>query len=414
MRLTLPTLPTWIVAIVVIVVLQTVSATLSRLVPVISPAFMAEFGWRESFIGYLAAASVIGSLFMLTAGIGLIYRMGGVRAFQVALLVGAAGLALFTVPSLTVAVAAAVLVGLSNGTANPAGSEVLQRFTPQAHRNFVFSVKQAGVPLGGVIAGLAIPFLVETAGWRAALIVSGAALMATVALTWRLRARIDPPHDPSVPLRLISFRWTDLVLPLRALSRAPGLWRVSWVGCLLAFPQAVWVTFAATYLVVAQGLSLSLAGLVFATMQATSVAGRVVMGWIADHVVSSTTTLALASVASALATIAFGFVTPEWPVWALLLLAAVGGIAVSGWNGVQIAEVARRAPPGFVGETAAGAVILVYVSNMGGPISFAAFVALTGRFDYAFMISGALTLICLPLLWRIDRGAQAPEPPPSS
>ena len=204
------------------------------------------------------------------------------------------------------------------------------------------------------------------------------------------------------------------MLPLRALSRAPGLWRVSWVGCLLAFPQAVWVTFAATYLVVAQGLSLSLAGLVFATMQATSVAGRVVMGWIADHVVSSTTTLALASVASALATIAFGFVTPEWPVWALLLLAAVGGIAVSGWNGVQIAEVARRAPPGFVGETAAGAVILVYVSNMGGPISFAAFVALTGRFDYAFMISGALTLICLPLLWRIDRGAQAPEPPPSS
>ena len=133
--------------------------------------------------------------------------------------------------------------------------------------------------------------------------------------------------------------------------------------------------------------------------------GRVLMGWIADHVVSSTTTLALASVASALSTVAFGLVTPDWPLWALMLLAAVGGIAVSGWNGVQIAEVARRSPPGLVGETAAGSVILVYASNMGGPVGFAAFVALTGRFDLAFMISGALTLLCLPLLWGIDREA---------
>ena len=53
------------------------------------------------------------------------------------------------------ALLASVLIGLSNGTANPAGSEVLQRFTPPAHRNFVFSIKQAGVPLGGVIAASA-------------------------------------------------------------------------------------------------------------------------------------------------------------------------------------------------------------------------------------------------------------------
>jgi MFS family permease len=194
-------------------------------------------------------------------------------------------------------------------------------------------------------------------------------------------------------------------VPLRSLSRAPGLWRVSWVGGLLAFPQAVWVTFAATYLVVTLGLSLSVAGLVYAVMQLTSVVGRVVMGWFADHVASSTTTLALASVASALSTIAFGFVSPAWPLWALMLLAAVAGISVSGWNGVQIAEVARRSPPGLVGETAAGSVILVYASNMMGPVTFAAFVALTNRFDYAFMVSGALSLLCLPLLHNIDREA---------
>ena len=210
------------------------------------------------------------------------------------------------------------------------------------------------------------------------------------AIRWRRRA-------------CVSFRWTDIVVPLRSLSRGPGLWRISWVGCLLAIPQACWVTFVATFCVVALGHSLAVAGLVFATMQATSVMGRVLMGWIADHVVSTTATLAIASIASALSTIALALAAPDWPVWALVLVAAVGGISVSGWNGIQIAEVARRSPPGLIGETAAGSVILVYASNMLGPVAFAGFVALTGRFDYAFVLSGAFSLICLPLLYGIDR-----------
>ena len=75
--------PTWIIAIGVIVVLQTVSATLGRLVPVAAPAFTAEFGWDKSWVGYLSAASIVGALFVLTAGIGLMHRLGGVRALQI-------------------------------------------------------------------------------------------------------------------------------------------------------------------------------------------------------------------------------------------------------------------------------------------------------------------------------------------
>ena len=36
---------------------------------------------------------------------------------------------------------------------SPAGSEILQRFSPPPIRNLVFSIKQTGVPLGGVLAG---------------------------------------------------------------------------------------------------------------------------------------------------------------------------------------------------------------------------------------------------------------------
>ena len=72
--------PTWIVVTAIVLVLQTVSATLGRIVPVAGPAITKEFGWDQSWVGYLTAASVVGALFVLTSGIGLLHRLGGVRA----------------------------------------------------------------------------------------------------------------------------------------------------------------------------------------------------------------------------------------------------------------------------------------------------------------------------------------------
>src|SRR4029079_17926613 len=142
-----------------------------RCVPTAAPEFMQEFGWDGAWVGYLSAANVIGALFILTAGIGTIKRLGGVLALQLGLVIGALALLLYFVPVLAVALLASAIVGLNNGAANPAGSEVLQRFTPPAHRNFVFSIKQAGVPLGGVVAGLTIPPLVNSLGWRVGVVV---------------------------------------------------------------------------------------------------------------------------------------------------------------------------------------------------------------------------------------------------
>ena len=105
-------LPAWFVVIGVILVLQTVSATLGRLVPVAGPAFTAEFGWNESWVGYLTAANIVGALFALTAGIGVMRRMGGVRALQWSLLIGAAALLLYLIPSIALALFASACVGL--------------------------------------------------------------------------------------------------------------------------------------------------------------------------------------------------------------------------------------------------------------------------------------------------------------
>src|SRR5260221_7984860 len=202
---------------------------------------------------------------------------------------------------------------------------------------------------------------------------------------------------------------TAFLVPMHPWSGGDSLCGTSWFGGLLSFPKAGGIAFMVTYLVVGLGQSLNSAGLVFAVMQTSRMFGRVVLGWIADRVTTGAVTLMIASIGSAVSTILLGLSTPAWPLWAFLLLSAFAGIAVSGWNGVQIAEVARRSVPELIAESAAGAVILIFLSNMLTPVAFAVFIAITNRYDVAFMISGAFSLICVPLLYGIDRVTPKPQ-----
>ena len=93
-----------------------------------------------------------------------------------------------------------------------------------------------------------------------------------------------------------------------------------------------------------------------------------------------------------------------WPSWLLYALAAVAGVTVSSWNGVQIAEIARRSPSGLIREAASGATIVVFLGYVVGPSSFALLVAATGRFDLGFLVCAAAGLAGF-LLLATKRGA---------
>src|SRR3546814_1857087 len=60
--------PTWLMPVAAIFTLQTTSAFLNRLIPIISPAMSDEFGWSGSSIAYLTANNSLGGLAILVAG----------------------------------------------------------------------------------------------------------------------------------------------------------------------------------------------------------------------------------------------------------------------------------------------------------------------------------------------------------
>ncbi|GAA4330463.1 MFS transporter [Pigmentiphaga soli] len=401
--------PAWLIPIAAIFTLQTIAAFLNRLIPIIGPAVASEFGWSGSSIGYLTATNSMGGLAILVAGSAVLRRVGGMRTLQITLFLGAACMMLFLAPNVSIALMACFVMGLSNGAANPAGSEVLQRFSPPEKRNLMFSIKQAGVPLGGVIAGLLVPVLIASSGWRVALLACALLVMLPTVLTWRLSAGLDevsPGQRRAFPLSMLqSLR--VLTVPLTSLRQNRDLLKMSIVGSLFAIPQSCWFTFTVVYLIDGLEFSLGLAGAVFAVMQAGGVIGRVALGWLSDYLRSPTAALSIAAVLSAVTTVLFGFTTHQWPLWAVICLAFVAGCSAASWNGVQIAEVARRSPPGLISETAAGSSVLINLINMLAPAVFAAFVAVSSRYDYAFALTGACSLLVLVFLPRERRGRRA-------
>src|SRR5690349_1981571 len=108
-------MPVWVIALLAVLLLQAVASFLTRLIPVVSPAFMTEFGWDESWIGYLSAVNIIGAMVMLLGGIGLMRSLGHILILQATILIGALALLLFQVPSIPLALFASILIGLSNG-----------------------------------------------------------------------------------------------------------------------------------------------------------------------------------------------------------------------------------------------------------------------------------------------------------
>jgi len=93
--------------------------------------------------------------------------------------------------------------------------------------------------------------------------------------------------------------------------------------------------------------------------------------------------------------------------------AAFGGTAI-GWNGVYLAEIARKAPPGKAGLATGGALFFTYFGVLLGPPAFAFLVEGGLGYPAAFLLVAAPPLACgLWLLWQDAKlgGGSTLEPP---
>lgn len=399
--------PSWQLALATMVAVQMATAFLSRIPPTIAPILAAERGWSDSVVGYLASLNTLGSILFLALGGPYLRALGSVRALQAGLVIGILGLALF-LPSWTIAACmASLLIGVGYGPSSPAGNDVLHRTAPHGRRSMIFSIKQAGVPLGGVIAGLALPPLAAAYGWRIALLASAVFVLAIIASVQPMRNGLDRDRERDLKIGLgVILSIGNLATPIRTLTTSSTLFRLATAGACLAIGQGVWFAYLMTYAVSELGYSLETAGALYALMQATSVTGRVLLGWLADKLEAPRLLLRVIGLASGITSLTLALAPPTWSFQTYCILAAIAGVSVSSWNGVQLSEIARACPPSLVREASAAATLVIFLGYVIAPSAFAMGLSLTGRFDLGFLacaLSGIGCALIVPPATRDDR-----------
>ncbi|KAA2213840.1 MFS transporter [Teichococcus oryzae] len=371
--------PGWRSALGVTLAMQTAAAALGQTLPVVAPVMTEAIGLSAESIGYLAGLTSLGTVLFLLCGGPVLERLGPVRTLQggVALSGLALGLAgLGWAPALF---AAALLLGIGYGPTPPAGSRILAATAPPEHRTLIFSVKQAGAPLGAVVAGLAGPPVALALGWEAVCLL-GLLLGCCAGLAvqpWR--GALDAGRNagrPVGPGTLFSRR--NLAAPLSALRLHPMLWPLALLSGAFACLQGSLFAFVVTWLVGKHGLSLPQAGVIFAVMQGAGVTARMALGWVADR--SGRPALILASQAfiGSLLAVLLALAPAGTPGWTLGALAGACGFVAASWNGIALAEVARVAPPARISDATSGVTVVTFLCYFAAPFAFAAGVAALG------------------------------------
>ena len=398
--------PSWKAALATTLLIQIASSVLLQAQTVVGPSLTAAAGVAPHEIGTLAALCSFGCVWFLMGGLRLMSDLGPVRVLQVGVLVSAAGLLLGLTAYWPAALLAGLLVGLGYGPAPPAGNQLLMQTAPAQHRALIFSIKQAGAPFGSALAGLALPHVAESYGWRAALLVAAVAALACVVVVEPWRAPLDRKRAQISRHALIALISPRMVLaPFHALSDLPILKRLGFAGCMFSFVQGSIFALFITFLVTRLDYDLTAAGFAFAIMQLTGTLARIVVGWIADRARAHLTVLALLGVGSSANIFLIGAMDREWSHLAVLAMSAATGFLAASWNGVLLSEIARLSPPARVGETSSAATFFIFLGYVAGPALFALVIHGTGSYPLAFRI-----LMLLPLAGAVTLFLSRPQP----
>jgi MFS family permease len=360
---------------------QTSFSALAIGLPVLVPTLREEYGLTLGQIGIVLGAEWIGALVtMLPWGIAA-DRFGerivlalGLSACS-AFLVGAA-----YAPDFASLVALLALAGAAGASVNSASGRAVMHWFDADERGLALGVRQTAVPLGGLIAALAIPQLISsgdaTAGFLffAALCAVGAVVGVTV-----IRSRDVDRHEHELETSTL----------LRTL-RDGRLWRLSIGAGVYVYSQIAVIGFGVVFLHDEHGLTERQAALVIAASQVLAVVFRIGTGRWSDVVGSRIGPLRQVGIVIAAGLVVTAALSGGPLVLLVPVLALAGGLSM-GWNALAFAAAAELA-----GAARSGAAIGFQQSVLSGvgivaPIVFAASVS-GASWAVAFLVAALVPL----------------------
>ncbi|MCW2542212.1 MAG: major facilitator superfamily 1 [Frankiales bacterium] len=357
-----------------------------------APHIRASLGLSAVGIGAIASVSYLGAMATSRLGGRATDRVGPAAVISVGLALMAAGLGVAAVAPVAILFYLGILLaGMGYGVINPA-TNVLANPSTARRRGLVMSIKQSGVPVGGIAAGALLPSLSSAVGWRAAfllpvLVCCGVALL--VALRGRHRSTL---HG----------RATDVVRSSVRMRLPHGFA----YGFVTAGAQVSLFAFTTVYLTDSRGLSPDRAGLGVSLLLLGGLLGRPAWGWLSDlYPEQRLAILQVTAVVGGVAIVAVWTVPAGWLPVALLVV----GMTAVGWNGVYVAAVAEAGEPHRVGWTTGASLTMINLGAVVCPIMVGLIVQLTHNWAAGWSACSAISLLGFVIV-RLSRLEPAVEP----
>ncbi len=391
--------PTFTFMMVTLLAGQSIGTMGTTMIPSVAPKVAQTYGIPSALVGYQISLLACAMIVALAFGSKFNRRWGSTRMQQIGLTLVATGGLIAILPHVAFFFLASIALGLGYGTLTPSASNLLLRFTPAARRNLIFSLKQTGVPLGGIGAALITPAVAVHFGWQWALIGNSIALYALVFVLGRARPHWDDDRDPTAsiggnPFSGVIDIWRHPALRLLSLSG----------GCFVIVQFGI-TTFTVILFNEELGWGLIEAGIVLTASQVGGVAGRLFWGWLADRTGDALSSMVMLGVVMVLSALLCFALTPDWSMAAACALFFVMGSTASGWNGAFLAEIARVAPREQISPLTGGALVYVNTGKAIGPIACANVFLLTGDYTLTFALLAVPAAIGLWCVWAAHRGA---------
>jgi len=362
--------------------------------PVVAPVIAKDLEVPGTLVGFFISTVYGVGIMSALLSPRFIRRFGAVRVSQLVLIATLAMLLACSVGSVISVVIGAALLGLAYGATAPASAHLLVPRTPLRLMNLVLSIRQIGVPLGGVMAGLIMAPMTLSLGWQTALLWQTVPVLLAVLLLELARRDWDSDRDPS---RQIFSQ--GLLAPVQILFDRPELRRLALVSFVYSGLQLCFIAFLTVHLTSKSGFNLVQAGWALAVYQLAAVVSRPIWGWLADNWFSAKLLLAWQGIIMGATALLAGQFSESWASGLVLLLCAVAGATASGFTGLAYAEWARLGGAQRTEATGLGSG-LMFAGVLLLPSMFSVAVTYFDDFSVPYGFVGALAALSGLLLWR--------------
>ncbi|OFX27979.1 MAG: hypothetical protein A2Z07_06750 [Armatimonadetes bacterium RBG_16_67_12] len=375
--------------------LQQIGLTMVRFgLPALVPFVREDLRLSVVQVGIVLTALDLGSVLSFVP-IGLAADRRGERPVLVAggLLMGLAAAATALAPSFAFLLIGLIITGLGFPSGHTAGNKLVMRRFPPRTRGVAIGIRQSGLPAGGALAALIIPFVAGIGGWRPALAVVGllCALLAALCALLPRDGDATPARRPTVG-------------PLRELASDRGYLHLTLMGALLVIGQFTLQGFLAVFLVDRYGWNPSAAGRLLALVHVGGVVGRLTWGGVSDRLAAARRKPVLMWVLTGgvLLLLTLSWLPIGTGVWLAVGVAFASGLFLAGWNALFINLLTERAGAARAAAAIGASLTVMFLATMAIYPIFGAVVQATHSYAPAWLLVAACQAAALLMLTRVQ------------